>query len=65
MFRYTEFANNLFLWTEVTKLTCYLKKDRAPENCNPCWTLSCKLCITKFTRRPHLNTDESITQHNY
>ena len=58
MFHYTEFANNLFLCrlTKVTKLICYLKKDQATENCNPCWTLSCELCTTKFIRRPNLNT---------
>ena len=51
MFRFTEFANNLFLchWTKV-------KKDRATENCDPWWTLSCELCTTKFTRRSNLNT---------
>ena len=58
MFHYTEFANNLFLCrlTKVKKLICYLKKDQVTENCNPCWTLSCELCTTKFTRRPNLNT---------
>ena len=58
MFHYIDFANNLFLCrlTKVTKLICYLKKDQVTENCNPCWTLSCELCTTKFTRRPNLNT---------
>ena len=55
---YTEFVHNLFLCrlTKVTKLICYLKKDQATQNCNPCWTLSCELCTTEFTRRPDLNT---------